>query len=98
MANRKVDNIMCIPKIKFGKKIYCEDEGDATLVYSYGNVASPDFDDYMSALENAGFKVLKRNISSCKNISVDFARDNDAVYAMYYPSVCEMRVVYEPDS
>ncbi len=90
--------MMNIPKIKFGKKLYCEDEGGEVVVYSYADVSTVDFDMYMSELETVGFCIYNEFIHGTENKAVYLQKADTAVYAMYYPSVKKMRIVYEPES
>jgi len=86
-----------IPKIKFGKTIYCENEGQGVYVHSYSDVLPEDFESYLTELSGAGYEIFEEHSLSI-NSFVTFRKGSDAVFAAYYPGVCEMRIVTEPDS
>lgn len=98
IVNREDEYIMSIPEIRFGKMIYCEDEGGKNIVYSYRDVEASEFDGYISELESAGFAVVSKNVAGLDNKSVNLSGNDCTVYAMYYPTICEMRIVCDPES
>lgn len=89
---------MSIPNITFGKKIYCENEGQNTFVYSYCDVEVEDFSTYISELKDCGFKIFDEHMAARENHIIHLQKEGSAIYAMYYSDIQEMRIVYEPDS
>ena len=88
---------MDIPKIKFGKIIYCEHEGEGVYVHSYSDVLPEDFESYLGEIEKSGYELFEEHTLAV-NSFVTFKKGNDAVFASYYPTIREMRVVAEPNS
>ena len=87
---------MKIPKIQFGKKYYCENEGQDTYVYSYGNVSYEEYESYLSHLAVYGFiPIRKYNLG--ENSFAIYADGSDSVFGAYYPGTGEMRIVSEPN-
>ncbi len=88
---------MNIPKINFGKIIYCEHEGEGVYVHSYSDVLPKEFEGYLDEIVSLGYELVEEHSLSV-NSFLTFRKGNDAIFAAYYPNIGEMRIVAEPDS
>ncbi len=86
---------MKLPEIGFGKKVYCETEGQNTFVHSYNEVCEADIKDYKKSLEDYGY-ILKEEYNKAGNSFAVFVDGEDMVFLAYYPNIGVMRVISEP--
>ena len=89
--------LVTIPQIKIGNIIYKSHEGQGTYVHSYEKVYGCEFESYVSEIKAEGYSVIK-SYKLADNSFYILRKDNDAVFAAYYPGVREMRIVEEPNS
>lgn len=88
---------MNIPEIKFGQKIYSEHEGKGSYVHSYKEVCEDSFEAYIKEIPLLGYELYEEHTLGINSFCT-FRKDNDAIFACYYPNIKEMRIVTEPDS
>ena len=83
-----------VPTIKTGKNLGVDDIGDNSVVMLYEELSKADYDNYLAALDEAGF-VKKQDYKLGENLYSLYAGDGNCVYVSWLPLVNRVRIFVE---
>jgi len=85
-----------IDSIKIGTPLYREHEGGGCYVWSVADVGEAEYDNIYRTINHSGLTFVESHNFGTARFTV-FKSGGDALFLSHYPSVNELRAVYEPD-